>query len=124
MKKKISDYVAEFLSSHGVEHVFTVTGGGAMHLNDSLGHSEKLKCIYDHHEQACAMGAEGFANKNGKMAAVCVTTGPGGTNTLTGILGAFQDNIPPQKNRLYISPYAHTYFYSSFAPYGTISKKV
>ena len=91
---RVADYIAELLKEHGINTVFTVVGGGAMHLNDAFGKREDFTIIHNHHEQACAMGAEGFAKKNGKMAAVCVTTGPGGTNTLTGILGAFQDNIP------------------------------
>lgn len=94
MKMKISDYVAEFLVSHGVEHVFTVTGGGAMHLNDSLGHNKSLSCIYGHHEQACAIAAESYARLTGKIAAVCVTSGPGGTNAITGVLGGWVDSVP------------------------------
>ena len=94
MKVKISDYIAHFLVSHGVEHVFTVTGGGAMHLNDSLGHCSELECIYDHHEQACAIAAESYARLTGKIAAVCVTSGPGGTNAITGVLGGWLDSIP------------------------------
>ena len=57
MKVKLSDYIAEFLVNNSIEHVFTVTGGGAMHLNDSLGHNHGLTCIYNHHEQACAIAA-------------------------------------------------------------------
>ena len=79
---------------HGVQHVFTVTGGGAMHLNDSLGHNDRLKCVYNHHEQACAMAAEGYARLTGKIALVCVTSGPGGTNAITGVVGGWQDSIP------------------------------
>ena len=94
MRIKISDYIAEFLVSHGVEHVFTVTGGGAMHLNDSFGHSKDLTCIYDHHEQACAIAAESYARLTGKIAAVCVTSGPGGTNAMTGVLGGWLDSVP------------------------------
>jgi len=94
MKIKVSDYIANFLSEHGIKHVFTVTGGGAMHLNDSLGHHKDLECIYNHHEQACAMAAESYARINGDIAAVCVTTGPGGTNAITGVMGGFVDSIP------------------------------
>ena len=91
---KLSDYVAEFLTKNGITDVFTVTGGGAMHLNDSLGHKEGLKCTYNHHEQACAIAAEGYARLTNKIAAVCVTTGPGGTNALTGVVGGYLDSIP------------------------------
>lgn len=94
MKVKVAQYIAEFLVKQQVEHVFTVTGGGAMHLNDALGHREELTCIYNHHEQACAIAAEGYARLTGKIAAVCVTSGPGGTNAITGVLGGWQDSIP------------------------------
>ena len=94
MKIKVSDYIAQFMVEHDVKHVFTVTGGGAMHLNDSFGHKEELECIYNHHEQACAIAAEGYARLTGKVALVCVTTGPGGTNAITGVVGGWQDSIP------------------------------
>ncbi len=94
MKQKLSDYIADFLVEHGIKHVFTVVGGGAMHLNDSLGHNPNLKCIYNHHEQACSIAAESYARVHNKMAAVCVTTGPGGTNAITGVVGAYLDSIP------------------------------
>ena len=91
MKVKVSDYIANFLSENGITDVFT---GGAMHLNDALGHHPKLKCTYNHHEQACAIAAEGYTRYSGKLAVVCVTSGPGGTNALTGILGGWLDSIP------------------------------
>lgn len=94
MKIKVSDYIANRLADHGICHVFTVTGGGAMHLNDSLGHCPKLSCMYHHHEQAAAMAAEAYARVDNKMAAVCVTTGPGATNAITGALCAWMDSIP------------------------------
>lgn len=94
MKRKVSDYIADLAAELGIEQVFTVTGGGAMHLNDSFGHSEKLQCIYNHHEQACAIAAESYARIAGKPALLCVTTGPGGTNAVTGVLGAYLDSIP------------------------------
>lgn len=94
MKIKLSDYVSKYLVEKKITHVFTVTGGGAMHLNDSLGHEKRLKCIYNHHEQACAIAAEAYARINNKIAALCVTTGPGGTNALTGVLGAYLDSLP------------------------------
>lgn len=94
MRVKVSDYVANFLAEVGIEHVFTVTGGGAMHLNDSLGHNKRLKCVYTHHEQAAAIAAESYARINNKIAAVCVTTGPGGTNAITGVVGGYLDSIP------------------------------
>ncbi len=94
MKMKVAAYVEQFLARQGVEHLFTVTGGGAMHLNDAFGHSKRLQCVYNHHEQACAIAAEGYARLTGRVAAVCVTSGPGGTNALTGVLGGWQDSIP------------------------------
>ncbi len=94
MKQKLSDYVADFLVSRGVTDCFSVVGGGAMHLNDSLGHKKGLTVTYNHHEQACAIAAEAYARLENKIAAVCVTTGPGGTNALTGVVGGWLDSIP------------------------------
>lgn len=94
MKVKVANYIADFLVEKQIEHVFTVTGGGAMHLNDALGHHPLLTCIYNHHEQACSIAAEGYTRMTGKLAAVCVTSGPGGTNTITGVMGGWVDSIP------------------------------
>ena len=94
MKQRLADYVADFLVEHGICDCFTVTGGGAMHLNDALGHKEGLRCTYNHHEQASAIAAESYARINNKMAALCVTTGPGGTNAITGVLGGWLDSVP------------------------------
>ena len=94
MKIKVSDYVSQFLVDNGITHAFTVTGGGAMHLNDSLGHQKGLTCVYNHHEQACAIAAESYARIHNKIAALCVTTGPGGTNAMTGVVGGYLDSIP------------------------------
>lgn len=94
MKQKVSDYIAEYIAQWGIQDVFTVTGGGAMHMNDAFGHHPKLHCTYQHHEQACAMAAEAYARLGNKMAAVCVTTGPGATNAVTGVLGGWMDSIP------------------------------
>lgn len=94
MKQRVADYVADFLVSHGVTDCFSVVGGGAMHLNDALGHKEGLKVTYNHHEQACAIAAEAYARLDNRIAAVCVTTGPGGTNAITGVLGGWLDSIP------------------------------
>ena len=94
MRIKVSNYIAGKLVEEGIRHVFTVTGGGAMHLNDGLGHQEGLECIYNHHEQACAMAADSYARIHNQIAAVCVTTGPGGTNAITGVVGAWLDSIP------------------------------
>ncbi len=94
MKQRLADYIADFLTDHGVTDCFTVTGGGAMHLNDAFGHHPKLHSTYNHHEQASAIAAEAYARLTNRMALLCVTTGPGGTNALTGVLGGWLDSIP------------------------------
>lgn len=94
MKQRLADYVADFLIARGVKDCFSVVGGGAMHLNDALGHRKEINVTYNHHEQACAIAAEAYARLENKIAAVCVTTGPGGTNALTGVVGGWLDSIP------------------------------
>lgn len=94
MKIRLADYVADFLVNKGVTDCFSVVGGGAMHLNDALGHKDGLTVTYNHHEQASAIAAESYARLNNKIAALCVTTGPGGTNALTGVVGGWLDSIP------------------------------
>lgn len=94
MKQRLADYVADFVVNHGIKDCFSIVGGGAMHLNDALGHKEGLHVYYPHHEQTCAMAAEAYARLDNRMALVCVTTGPGGTNTLTGVVGGWLDSIP------------------------------
>ncbi len=91
---KCSDFIADFLVKNGITHNFTVTGGGAMHLNDALGHKAGLECIYNNHEQASAIAAEAYSRLTGRLACLCVTSGPGGTNAITGVLGAWLDSIP------------------------------
>ena len=90
---KLSDYVAQKVVDHGVRHVFMVTGGGAMHLNHSLGTHKNLECIFNHHEQACAIGAEAYYRLTNRLPVVNVTSGQGGTNAITGVYGAFVDSI-------------------------------
>lgn len=94
MKIRVADYIVQKLLEAGVKTTFSVVGGGAMNLNDAFGHAKGMKVIYNHHEQACAIAAEGYARVNNEMAAVCVTTGPGGTNALTGVVGAYVDSVP------------------------------
>ena len=94
MKVKVAKYISEFLVKNGIKDCFMVTGGGAMHLDDAFGHQEGLNCVFNHHEQACAIAAEGYARMTGKLAAVCVTSGPGGTNAITGVMGGWLDSIP------------------------------
>lgn len=90
---KLSDYVANKVAELGVKHVFMVTGGGAMHLNHSLGTHKDLECIFNHHEQACAIAAEGYYRLTNKLPLVNVTSGPGGTNAITGVYGAYVDSL-------------------------------
>ena len=94
MRVKVSDYIADFLVEHGITDIFTVVGGGAMHMNDSFGHHPKINCIYNHHEQASGIAAEAYFRVDNKMAAVCVTSGPGAINVLNGVVGAYMDSIP------------------------------
>jgi acetolactate synthase I/II/III large subunit len=91
---KVSDYIFSELAAIGVKDVFTVSGGAAMHLLDSLGTNKDIGHISVHHEQAAAMAAEGNARITGKPGVALVTSGPGGTNTLTGVCGAWIDSIP------------------------------
>ena len=91
---RVADYIWKFLADKGVRHVFLVTGGGAMHLNDALGRETRIKYVCNLHEQACAMAAEGYARMSGMPCVVSVTTGPGGTNALTGVMGAWLDSVP------------------------------
>ena len=94
MKIKVSDYIAQFLVDRGIRDCFMVTGGGAMHLDDAIGHHPDIRCVFNHHEQACAIAAEGYTRMTGRLAAVCVTSGPGGTNAITGVMGGWLDSIP------------------------------
>ncbi len=90
---RVSDYIAQTLAAYGVRHVFMVTGGGAMHLNDAFGRCRELSVVCCHHEQACAMAAESYFRLTNRLAAVNVTTGPGGTNAITGVYGAYVDSM-------------------------------
>jgi len=91
---KLSDYVIDFLVEQGVKHVFLLPGGGAMHLNDSLGMRGEIEFVCNLHEQASAMAAETYAKATGSLGVALVTTGPGGTNTVTGVAGAWLDSTP------------------------------
>jgi acetolactate synthase I/II/III large subunit len=90
---RLADYVAQTLVRHGIRHVFLVTGGGAMHLNDAIGRCAGLSYICCHHEQGCAMAAESYYRLTNRLAAVNVTTGPGATNAITGVFGAYVDSL-------------------------------
>lgn len=90
---KVSDYIADFIAKLGIRHTFGVVGGGAMHLNESFGHHKDLTYVACHHEQAAAMAADAYARING-IGCALVTTGPGGTNAITGVAAAFIDSVP------------------------------
>lgn len=91
---KLSDYVMEFLADEGVGHLFMLPGGGAMHLNDSAGQCARLEYVCTLHEQASAVAAEAYARTSGNLGAALVTTGPGGTNAVTGVSAAWLDSTP------------------------------
>jgi acetolactate synthase I/II/III large subunit len=93
-KIRLADYIFQTLVSRGLDQVFLVTGGGAMHLNDAIGRCKGLKAVCCHHEQTCAIAAEVHARITGRPAIVNVTTGPGGINALNGVFGAYTDSIP------------------------------
>ncbi len=90
---RVADYVAQTLVRHGIKHIFLVTGGGAMHLNDAIGRCEGLEYVCCHHEQGCSIAAESYFRLTNRLAAVNVTTGPGGTNAVTGVYGAHVDSL-------------------------------
>lgn len=118
---KVSDFIFQYLvERYGIKHCFLVTGGGAMHLNDSIGHTKGLKYICNHHEQASAMASEGYYRACGHLAVTCVTTGPGGTNAITGVLGQYLDSIPGLyiSGQIKTSTYKHTYPYLNLRQLG------
>lgn len=91
---KLSDYVVFFLTKLNIKHLFLITGGGNMHLADSAGRNRDIEYVCTLHEQAAAMAAEGYARVTNNLGAALVTSGPGGTNTITGLCGAWIDSIP------------------------------
>lgn len=90
----LSDYVIDFLVKKGIKDIFLVSGGGIMYLTDAVGRNKKIKYIANYHEQACATAAEAYARVTNHFGACLVTTGPGGTNAITGVAGAWVDSIP------------------------------
>ena len=94
MKIKVSDYVVDFFYKNGIDTLFTITGGFAMHLNDSFGKYEKYNIYYQHHEQACGYSALGYSKTNSKPVIVCTTAGCAATNTISPCLVAHQDSLP------------------------------
>ncbi|MDD3138143.1 MAG: thiamine pyrophosphate-binding protein [Lachnospiraceae bacterium] len=94
MRIRVADLVMQTLVENGISDCFGVVGGGAMYLNNAMLLCENINKYFNHHEQASAMAAEAYARYSGNIAAVCVTSGPGATNTLTGVMGAWQDSLP------------------------------
>ena len=91
---RVSDYIADFIYKLGVEDVFMLTGAGIMHLTDGVACHEKLRAVCVHHEQSAAMAVDGYARANENIGVAYFTTGPGVTNALTGVVGAWQDSVP------------------------------
>lgn len=91
---KLSDYIVSFVAGLGVKHIFFVAGGGCIHLVDSIGRNKDIKYICTLHEQAAAIAAEAYARTTNNIGVAVVTSGPGGTNTITGVIGAWLDSIP------------------------------
>lgn len=91
---KISDYIMNFIADIGVTDVFCVTGGGAMHMNNSLGYNERLNGVFMLHEQGASIAAEAYARIHEGYGCCLVTSGPGATNAITGLVGAYIDSIP------------------------------
>ena len=81
---RLSEYIVCYLADHGIGHVFMVTGGASMHLNDVFGRESRIKKVFCHHEQSCAMAAESYFRVSNRIAAVNVKAGPGSTNAITG----------------------------------------
>jgi len=94
MKMRVADYIAEFLEKKGIQAAFMLSGGGMMHLMDALGRRKTLKFYCNHHEHACALSAEGYARKSGKLGVCYATSGPGASNTVTGVVECWQDSVP------------------------------
>lgn len=94
VKRRVADIIFDILLEHDITDCFAVVGGGAMHLDNALALNNGIRKTFNHHEQACAMAAEAYARYSGRMAAVCVTSGPGATNAITGVMGCWQDSLP------------------------------
>ncbi len=91
---KLSDYVVQFIADQRVRHVFLLSGGGVMHINNSIGHHQEIEYVCMLHEQSAAIAAEAYTRVTNHLGVAVVTTGPGGTNALTGVAGAWQDSTP------------------------------
>ena len=89
-----SEFIINFLQKKGLNTAFGITGGGAMFLNEAFRKQKNLNFIFMHHEQSAAMATEAYYRVNSKPAILSVTSGPGGTNAVTGVIGAWIDSIP------------------------------
>ena len=94
MAYRVADYIADFIAGLGVGHVFLLPGGGAMHLNDAVGKHPHLEVVACHHEQAAAIAAEAYSRISGSIGVAMVTTGPGATNAITAVAGAWIESVP------------------------------
>src|SRR5262245_5010490 len=94
MTERVAEFIARRLADLGTRHIFMLTGGGAMFLNDAFGQEKRIQPVFQHHEQACAMSAEGYARIRSTPGVINVTTGPGCINALNGVFGAWTDSIP------------------------------
>lgn len=91
---RVADYLVRRLADLGVEHVFMLPGGGAMHLNDALTLEPRIKAVTCHHEQACGIAAEAYGRVKETFGVAMVTTGPGSTNIITPVVGAWIESVP------------------------------
>ncbi len=94
MKKRVADFIADFLIENGINNVYMLTGGAAMHLNDSFGNDKRFNVYHLHHEQSCSIAAESHSRHNYRPCVVNITAGPGAINSLNGVFGAYVDSIP------------------------------
>ena len=91
---RVSDYIADFVADLDIKHVFLLPGGGAMHLVDAMGKNQRITAVPCLHEQACAISAEAYSRINENLGVAVVTTGPGATNAITGVAGAWIESVP------------------------------
>jgi len=91
---RVADYITKFIENLGVKDIFMITGGGAMFLNDAGAQNKNIRGIFNHHEQASAMAAFAYSKYTENWGAAYLTTGCGATNAITGLLDAWQDNVP------------------------------
>ena len=91
---RVADFIIKYLEKKKIETVFTVSGGGSIFLCDAIYNAKKIKYISHHHEQAASFAAESYARANKKIGCCVVTTGPGGTNSMTGVSSAWIDSVP------------------------------